>query len=303
MMPVTLISSAISGTIDQAINPNSETEGLKTISEEVANSEVDNSEALSVLISSSVTLFALGVIFAPIVEELVFRRGLIKQDIPYYFLVIGFIINTNFSGTQLLPQGLVDTISSSVLFEILYAFTKAIIIIGGFYILGKVVANSFRDLNSSIIKFGNSNVKIFVVLTSVLFALAHANNNGFLSSGQALNKFYLVPLIVIPQLVAGFEFAYLAIKFGLKYSVLSHSLTNFILVFLASFFSGLAALGGADILNNPNVTEEQLIAQGGPALIGGLGLALLVIVVGGAILFSWIYALVTFNKNLEGESK
>jgi hypothetical protein len=81
-------------------------------------------------------------------------------------------------------------------------------------------------------------------------------------------------------------------------------LQNFVLVFLTSLFAGLTALGGIDILDNPNITEAELISQGGPALVGGLGMALLVIVVGGAILFSWIYALVTFNKNLEGgESK
>ena len=83
--------------------------------------------------------------------------------------------------------------------------------------------------------------------------------------------------------------------------MLSHSLNNFILVFLTSLFSELIALGGGpNILNNSNISDKELLAQGGGlALVGSLGLISLFIFIGIFILISWIYALFTFNKKLD----
>jgi membrane protease YdiL (CAAX protease family) len=294
MVPVTILSSAISATVEQVVNSHSAESQTSQIAANISDNSTTE-ESLNLLINNSITLFVLGVIFAPVVEELVFRRGLIKQDISYYFLIIGFLLNT-FVDFSFLPKSVVDSISANIIFEILFALVKATILIGGMYFLGKVIGNSYKDINSNLINAGRKHIKLLVLLSSLIFGLVHANNYGFFASIKSISGILLLPFVVVPQLIAGFELAYLAMRFGLRYSMLSHALNNFILVFLPALFSGIIALGGTDILNNPNITDEQLLTQGGPALIGSVGLIVLVIFVILGILFSWGYALLRFNK-------
>ena len=177
VIPLTIFFAIFSGSIEQKVNPNLNI--VPNSQTEVENHSQDKS--LFSLVNNLMTLFALGVIFAPVVEELVFRKGLLKADIPYYLLVLGFILNTKISGA-FLPKNLVDAISSNIIFEILFAFTKAFMLIGGLYFIGKIVAKKFININANLINFGKKNIKIFILVSSLMFALLHANNNGFFTS-------------------------------------------------------------------------------------------------------------------------
>ena len=62
-------------------------------------------------------------------------------------------------------------------------------------------------------------------LSVFLFAIVHIFN---FEGGQEI--YYLAPLLIAPQLIAGFFLGYIRVKFGLKWSILLHASFNTILI-------------------------------------------------------------------------
>ena len=69
-----------------------------------------------------------------------------------------------------------------------------------------------------------------VISSSLLFGYIHITNFG----GEV--AWWLVPFLVLPQIIVGFVFAFVRIKFGLIWSIFNHATYNFLLLSLSYLF-------------------------------------------------------------------
>ena len=72
-------------------------------------------------------------------------------------------------------------------------------------------------------------------LSVLLFGIVHVFN---FEGGRQI--YYLTPLLIAPQLIAGFFLGYIRVKFGLKWSILLHAAFNTVLIgpmLLMKFFN------------------------------------------------------------------
>lgn len=74
--------------------------------------------------------------------------------------------------------------------------------------------------------------RFFFYLSAILFSLIHIDNY----DNNSILFYLLAPIIVLPQLIAGFTFGYVRIKLGLLWSILIHGLYNFFLVSASILF-------------------------------------------------------------------
>jgi len=250
-------------------------------------------ESLNSFIFQNIYFFIFTVVFAPIIEELVFRKCLIKSNISYFMLVFAFILNSNLNFANLFSESFVEFIASNPLFELIFSLLRALVMYGSFYLFGILLETKLKNFDSKLVSIGKQNLKFFVVLTTLLFALIHLNNQGFVSSGDIFTKFYLIPIIILPQFIGGLQMAYVALKLGLKYAMLYHLIVNLVTMFLPALFLGLVNLSGFP-LDNP--TEDAILNLSGIALLGIIGLlcSMFIQVVG--VIFSYVYTFIEIRK-------
>jgi membrane protease YdiL (CAAX protease family) len=178
-----------------------------------SNYNDDNHAIAKLIVENGIfVVFFSATILAPIVEEISFR-GIFTNNknvflISIFFLLISIGLYLN------IPLEIITIFSVLLL---ILSFTKK----GGEFI---------NKLKSIILAhFG-----ILLWIMSILFATVHLSNYN-----DIVIAWYLWPVLVLPQLIAGIVLSYIRIKFGLRFSILFHALMNTILflpsVILESF--------------------------------------------------------------------
>jgi uncharacterized protein len=146
--------------------------------------------------------FIYAVIFAPFLEEVIFRLSLIFN-----------------------PGNLALSISTFIALIIHKVFNMyfSIIVFLFFYFLINSLASTYR-LN--FISFWDKNYKYIFYLMPILFGLVHIGNFKFINVSQ----FLIAPVLIFPQLVVGFilSFTRLYYKSGFLICIIFHTLMNLI---------------------------------------------------------------------------
>ena len=156
------------------------------------------------------TLF-IACIFAPIVEEFLFRWHLTKKYIPIYFVCFTLGLIANYF------------IKSSYLIWPIYIF---------FLLVALVVQVYFKRIGiRKRLVFQQQSFVYLFYYSAIIFGLTHLTNiKGLTLSDPAFIIF------VISQAFAGLSLGYLRIKYGLLYSILLHCFLNFVMVTLEILF-------------------------------------------------------------------
>lgn len=160
------------------------------------------SNQLNTLISNNGLLFIILMpsIIVPLLEELMFRSWLILSP-KNIALLIGS-----------LPYMIIEKLFSEMnwgIFILSSLITGIVLYKISFIILSKFNFKPRTD---------NNFIIIAVILSSVLFGFMHVFNF------PEINIYSII--LILPQIVAGFGFAYIRIKNGLAWSILLHSLNN-----------------------------------------------------------------------------
>ena len=213
-------------------------------------------------------------VIGPILEELAFRLYLTTQR-TYFFFGLNFFVYyiwQFFGGIFNLKDSFVFN-SPGIFFVIaaIFAFTTTCNIFV-----------STRFLESIVTRFFNQ----FVYSSGIIFGLIHITNYE-----NYQKYFYLIPILVLPQIFVSFIFAFVRTKFSFWWSFISHTLYNFA---LASPMFALAIFVGndrsqeiEDLLSNKNLSDaisainptEKLILSGINWFILTMYLLLLLILV------------------------
>lgn len=150
-------------------------------------------------ITNTTTKFILlGIFIVPVLEETLFRLLLKpskKKVYIYFFVIVSWMSILIFLNKYLLA-GIVTAVFILGLILILLGFKNII------------------DLNN--------NFKFIFYLSAGIFALVHINN----LDGINFYNFFITPLLVVPQLIMGFVFAYTRMIYGFRYSVFLHVCVN-----------------------------------------------------------------------------
>jgi membrane protease YdiL (CAAX protease family) len=151
-------------------------------------------------------------IFAPIVEEFLFRWHLRKKYLPIYFVCFTFALVSSYF------------INSSYLTWSISIF---------FLLLALVVQAYFKrmDIRKRLI-FQQRSFAYLFYYSAIIFGLIHLTN----IKGLTLSDPVFI-IFVISQAFTGLSLGYLRIKYGLLYAILLHCFFNFVMVTLEFFFS------------------------------------------------------------------
>lgn len=159
---------------------------------------------------NTLKILIVGILLGPIIEELLFRLLLL----PKLKNVIIFIV---FS----ISMAIIYLIKGSIHFLIIF------LLFGSIAFLFCQNKRYLRKAQLFII-----NHFCFIFYTScILFGFYHIFNY----TPFNLKLFILMPLIVLPQIVAGVFFGFIRMKFGIFYSIIFHSVTNVIPILILLF--------------------------------------------------------------------
>lgn len=145
----------------------------------------------------------LGLIIAPIVEELLMRLNLVfnKRNIIVFLITcFGLAIYFFYIGRNL---------KLILFFVILFIFL--------------IILINFAHCKLFFIR----SYKFIFYFTAILFGLIHIFN----FNGITLSNIYWTPLIVVPQIIMGFLLGYFRVTYGFIYAVICHSLINVPILF------------------------------------------------------------------------
>lgn len=150
-------------------------------------------------------------IFAPVLEEFLFRWHLRKKYLPIYFVCFTLGLISNYF------------IKSSFLTWPVYIF---------FLFVALIISGYFKriDIRKRLV-FQQRSFGYLFYYSAIIFGLIHLGNiKGLTLSDPAFILF------VISQTFTGISLGFIRIKYGLGYSILLHGFFNFILVLLTVFF-------------------------------------------------------------------
>jgi len=161
-------------------------------------------------------VISLGVILAPVLEELAFRMVLkfspfrfsISLSFLCFFLISFFLSVFNFQ-------------ISGVIY--------LIIIILNFSLVGCVLGFVLKEFvnNQRIINFYRRNFALIFYSSALVFATIHITNYGNFE-----RIWFILPILVAPQFVGGVLMGFVRMKYGLRWAVFQHMAYNGIFFFL-----------------------------------------------------------------------
>jgi len=154
------------------------------------------------------------VIISPILEEFFFRSVLKPKKIFLSLFLFSLFI---FIFRIFEYKWIVSCLVSATL-----------IILISFYLLK-------FEINRNVLNMYFKNYRLIVYVSSILFGLIH-----ILNYNLTLPIILLSPIFFLPQIIAGFAYAFIRTKFGLILSIFSHSFYNLSLYMLLIFFSNLS---------------------------------------------------------------
>jgi len=211
------------------------------------------------------TLFFLGVILAPLLEEAAFRMGLKFSPFRLSFSL------------ALLSYFFYPSILSFIginLTKELTTFIPLILLI----VIGLFFGFIFRILNEnqSIERFYKKYFFIIFYSLVVIFAIVHIMN--YSNFNQI---WFLTPLIVAPQFLGGITMGFIRINFGLQWSIIQHMLWNGFL-FSPSIFLSYVSSRDFNNLSTMDITLVSLLS------ITIIGIFLAVLISGILILVEYV---------------
>jgi len=215
------------------------------------------------------------VVIGPLIEELAFRMPLTIIKNTFYlgvYFLIYFLSPLALELTNLSPdsKGNINFIT--------------VVLMAPLFLYLSVYVN-FEPIKKLIEKY----FTFWVYLLSIIFGFVHLGNY------ENFNRFwYLVPLLVISQIFAGFVFAFVRLKYGFLFAWFAHSAYNFIFsisLFLYSLVLGADKLKTIAALLNSGKLEEfnNLLSQGDKFSITVINLTL-------AVTYTFVFYI--FLKNL-----
>jgi membrane protease YdiL (CAAX protease family) len=156
---------------------------------------------------STTALFILAVVIAPLMEELVFRFPLRYRRGAILLLVLCLSMISFYIFQNIFSAKINATISGTIA-------------IMGFILIGSLSSEKGLEKISNFLK--NYYPWIFY-LTAMMFAFAHIFNYDLPDE-----KWFLTPILVLPQLILGLFLGYVRLRFGIWASILMHAMNNFI---------------------------------------------------------------------------
>ncbi|MEI6728425.1 MAG: hypothetical protein WCK98_02165 [bacterium] len=182
-------------------------------------------------------------VIGPLLEELAFRLYLTTQR-TYFFFGLNFFVYYIWEFI-----GGIFNLKDSFLFNSPGIFFIIVAIFGFTTTCSLIVSTKW--LESIVTRFFNQ----FVYSAGIIFGLIHITNYE-----NYQKYFYLIPILVLPQIFVSFIFAFVRTKFSFWWSFISHTLYNFA---LASPMFALAIFVGndrsqeiEDILSNRNLGDR-----------------------------------------------
>lgn len=156
----------------------------------------------------------LSVLLGPLLEEIVFRLWLIYDKINISISVTYFLL---WVSAKVFGVHWFSTISFILVFVLLFI----LIFTALFFLLKKYE-------NQKLFDFWKKNQKVFIIISSILFAAIHIGN--YTGNNNTI-IYYLITLA--PQILFGFTQSYLRIRRGFGTSLTAHSVNNLIPLILS----------------------------------------------------------------------
>ncbi len=264
--PFALLGAAISGLLSGILV------GLVGVAESSKESSLTSPD-INLVIAG---LF-LAIIFAPVIEELVFRSW-IHLRLRYLFLIPGYLMTKvifSFLGSNDSFLEFYDSLPRILSFSFDSIIVPAVSLIV-FYLIGRSLEST--NFGKKVYEIGRQKVRFLVILSTLAFAWIHGGNifqNSF---------WYLAPFITLSQLISGYFFAFIRLKIGLVYSMISHSIANSVFS-VPAFFFGL--MSQSPLVADQTAELENLSAGDViPVLLAGAFLILYVV----ATIISFVYS-------------
>jgi len=156
---------------------------------------------------STTALFFLAVILAPLLEELVFRFPLRYRRGAIFLLVLCISMISFYVFQNTFSQKINATISGTIA-------------IMGIIFIGTLSNKSGLERISQFLK---DYYPWIFYMTAMMFAFAHIFNYDLPD-----DRWYLTPILVLPQLILGLFLGYVRLRYGIWASILMHAMNNFI---------------------------------------------------------------------------
>jgi hypothetical protein len=190
--------------------------------------------------------FLLVVIVGPFLEEFSFRFFVSKKKWV-------FLIGCGLLGFQFL--NFITTIWASVDKNIIENIWFGLSFLVGFILLFlTVIVSGFLISKERIASFVTRHARFLVWFSVIFFGFVHLGNYA-----NGIRFFYLAPLLVAPQLIAGTAFIFMRVRYNIWWAFAGHALYNFILSF-SLFVYAIFGVGDEldKILNNLNSGKVDL---------------------------------------------
>lgn len=197
----------------------------------------EETKIVDLALNSFWVFFIMACIYAPLREEGIFRIWLkttkinisIGASLITTFLVdivLGFFISLNF-----LPS-LKDQFDDAKWF---YFILLELAIFAGLFLIFYYIVFEKKAKVEKVKKITKQNFGKLFYITALVFALAHITNYTNIKG-----IWFLIPLLVSPQLVGGLSFGYIRAKFGIIWSILAHFVNNLFPVIYFAFLNLLS---------------------------------------------------------------
>jgi hypothetical protein len=210
----------------------------------------DNNQVIDFLNSYPLYIsFALVVILGPFFEEVCFRLFISKKKWPF-LIGVTFLVYQVFNFGLTLAISINPSLDKNPIVGIFFLILLCFLVI-------TFTASGFLVSKENVEEFVGKNFNIITWFVVIFFGLIHLGNykNG-------LQFFYLAPLLVAPQLIAGSAMVFIRVKYNFWWAFASHALYNFILslsLFIYAIFGVQDEL--KRIVNNLNSGKIELSSQ------------------------------------------
>ncbi len=254
-------------------------------------------------IQNSLELAVLGIIAAPIFEELLFRSPL-RFRFKWLFGIVGWFISQRLMDIHVYRNFWLSFESSYPLIVHIGApLIIPLLLIGlGIYI-GDVMVKKVsicKEYEYRIGEFIRSKRSIFIILSSFLFGLIHVTKfilgpDGFVSIPASVIVF--LPLLLLPQIVSGFELAFVRLKYGLPMAIFSHALANVFAALPASFIALMHVVPEKAVdlfLEHRRIPDGVDLYAMYIALTGSIVSSSIVLGIIGIVIIGWVYSIVEY---------
>lgn len=188
--------------------------------------------------ASPMVVIIVSAILAPLMEEITFRLGLkfslrrLALSLSFGVVMLAGMIFTSFIAEIGVLLG-----AYVILFFVIYQILK--------YISAVTIDNIYKK------HFG-----LLFYFSAVTFGLIHIQNYTDLSK-----SWFLLPLLILPQLLAGLIFGYVRVKLGFTYALFTHIFYNSLTLFPVLLFSSVGFIEGIQF-EELDLTQQLILTSG-----------------------------------------